>query len=309
MEVFAPAKVNLALLVLGKRPDGFHDLWTVVQKVDLADRLTIEVTPPGHNTADPEGAIAFTCSRPDLAGPDNLVVRAARLLRERTGTRQGARIHLEKRIPAGAGLGGGSSDAAATLAALDRLWGTGLGLGRLAGLGAELGSDVPLFLHPSPSLVTGRGEVVEPCSWRLDAWYVIVFPGFPISTAWAYRNFRLTSNGGKDRISRLLAVDKGGISPDIWGEILVNDLEEGVLPSHPVLAGLKERLRKSGARASLMSGSGSSVFGLFDDALKAKEAAGEFSSRGEWAVFLARPVYGGPLAPIPGAGEDSLPVA
>jgi 4-diphosphocytidyl-2-C-methyl-D-erythritol kinase len=284
IELHAPAKVNLVLRVLGERPDGYHDLWSVVQKVDLCDRLTL---------ADrPDGEVTFTCDRPELAGPDNLAWRAALLLRDRSGLAHGAHLTLEKRIPAGAGLGGGSSDAAAALAGLDRLWGLGVPPRELAALGAELGSDVPLFLHPSPSLMEGRGEKVSPCRWRIDAHFVIVYPGFPVSTAWAYRNFRLTSRKGKDTIPRLSEAEKGGISPDTWGEILVNDLEEGVLPSYPAIAGLKEQLLRSGARASLMSGSGSSVFGLFDDPEKAKRAAVAVSGPGARGVFLARPLFG-----------------
>jgi 4-diphosphocytidyl-2-C-methyl-D-erythritol kinase len=149
-----------------------------------------------------------------------------------------------------------------------------------------------VFLHPSPAIMSGRGELVEPCPWRVDAHFVIVYPGFPVSTAWAYRNFRLTSRRGKDTIPRLSGPEKGGISPDTWGEILVNDLEEGVLPSHPAIAGLKEQLLRSGARASLMSGSGSSVFGLFDDPEKAKKAAAAASGPAGREVFLVRPLFG-----------------
>jgi 4-diphosphocytidyl-2-C-methyl-D-erythritol kinase len=284
IEVFAPAKVNLVLRVMGKRPDGYHELAGVVQKVDLCDRLLLEEREGGE--------IAFACDREDLAGPDNLALRAARLLQERAGAARGASLRLEKRIPVGAGLGGGSSDAAAALEGLNRLWSMGLSRGELAALGATLGSDVPLFLHPGPVLMEGRGERITPCPWRIEACYLIVFPGFPVSTAWAYRNFRLTSPRAEDTIPRLLQAGKGGISPDIWGEILVNDLEEGVLPSHPAIGRLKSMLLEAGARASLMSGSGSSVFGLFDDADLAKSVAGAVRALPGHQVFVAAPLFG-----------------
>ncbi len=283
IEILAPAKVNLTLRVLGKRPDGYHDLESLTCQMDLCDRLRITEEP---------SAISFSCDREELAGPDNLAWRAALLLKERSRTPRGAALRLEKRIPAGAGLGGGSSDAAAALRGLSRLWGLGWDTPRLAELGAGLGSDVPLFLHPSPALMTGRGETVTPLQVRVDAHFLLVYPGFPVSTAWAYGNFRLTRKGSEDRIARLLDKLREGIVPDSWGEVLVNDLEEGVFPRYPVLRELKELLLRQGARASLLSGSGSTVFGLFDQREAAEDAAGALAHREGWSVFLARPVCG-----------------
>ncbi len=284
IEILAPAKVNLVLRVLGRRPDGYHDISSVVQKVDLCDRLLLEEAS--------DGKIIFSCDQAGLSGPDNLAHRAALALRERAGVRRGASLRLQKRIPAGAGLGGGSSDAASALVGLDRLWGLGLSREEMAALAAELGSDVPLFLHPGPVLMEGRGERITPCPWRIEAAYLIAFPGFPVSTAWAYRNFRLTRPREEDNISRLLQAGKGGIPPGIWGEILVNDLEEGVLPSHPAIARLKHLLLEAGGRCSLMSGSGSSVFGLFDDADDAKRAAEAVRALPGHQAFVAAPLFG-----------------
>ena len=165
----APAKLNLGLRILGRRPDGYQDIVSVLLTVDLCDRLVFTPAPPGETRV--------FCDNPDLpGGPENLVHRAVEILRRATGAGHGVRVDLNKRIPMGAGLGGGSSNAATALRALDRLWGLDLRPERLAALAAELGSDVPFFLTGGTAVVTGRGERIRPVDWEGDFWYVLVYP-------------------------------------------------------------------------------------------------------------------------------------
>ncbi|GAI27125.1 unnamed protein product, partial [marine sediment metagenome] len=165
----APAKINLVLEVLGKRDDGYHEIRSLVQTISLYDVLSFELA---------EG-ISLDCTEPSLQSPDNLAIQAARLLREVSGSEKGVKIGLEKRIPWGAGLGGGSSDAAAVLLALNKLWGLDLTTSGLVGLGAKLGSDVPFFIYKGTALVEGRGERVTPLSASLPGWFVLLLPPLP----------------------------------------------------------------------------------------------------------------------------------
>ena len=178
--VWAPAKVNLYLEVLGKRPDGYHEIATLMTAIDLYDVLTIDDEPTGN--------LSLTCDLPELScGPDNLILKAAGLLKTRTGCLRGAAIHLTKRIPWASGLGGGSSDAAAALAGLNDLWKLGLSKPELAELSGEIGSDVPFFYSTPAAWCTGRGEIVEavPLSRTLD--FVVVCPETGLGTAEVYR--------------------------------------------------------------------------------------------------------------------------
>jgi 4-diphosphocytidyl-2-C-methyl-D-erythritol kinase len=180
MQLSAPAKVNLSFEIKGRRADGFHEIETLMAPVSLADRLTIE-------RAGDDGQIRFTCDDPSLpAGDDNLVVRAAKLFRERTGISTGIRIALEKNIPHGAGLGGGSSDAATTLLGLNELFGAGLAQSELTDIAAQLGSDVPFFIARSAAICRGRGELVTPISLDANLNLLLLKPEFRVPTPWAY---------------------------------------------------------------------------------------------------------------------------
>lgn len=282
--VKAPAKVNLNLRILGKREDGYHDLVSLVQKVSLYDKLTF------RRRAD--SALSLTCDNPDLPTDEgNLVWRAADDLRRHCRREDlGVDIHLAKKIPHGAGLGGGSSDAAATLMALDYLWELNLPPETMLTLAAGLGSDVPLFLKPSPAVISGRGEIVTPVTAWLNALFVIVFPGASISTQWVYSNFRLTKHTNNLRILALQEAERGELRPEEWGSLLVNDLEGCVLDAYPEVARCREGLLQWGAVGALMSGSGSAVFGLFHDSDQAETAAQVLSDLEFGQVFLARPV-------------------
>ncbi len=284
IRVLAPAKINLWLRVLGKRPDGYHDLESLVWRISLSDRLTL--------ADSSDGRIGLECDDPLLpGGTDNLAWRAADLMRRAVGrTNRGVGIWLEKRIPSGAGLGGGSSDAAAVLLGLCRMWDIPPGRDLLLPIAEQLGADVPLFLYPTPAVMTGRGEVVRPVHPRIDAFLVVAYPGVSVSTAWAYGNFRLTKTTDKYSLSTLYEAEGGRLPPWRWPDFLVNDLEECVMERFPVVRECKEALVRLGARASLMSGSGSAVFGLFDDRTLASVAAAALSAVPGWRAEVARPL-------------------
>ena len=285
IHLLAPAKINLHLRVTGSRPDGYHNIESVVQKISLYDRITlVEKDRPGINV---------TCEKPGVpSGPENLAHKAAVGLMEASGIEErGVSIVLEKHIPHGAGLGGGSSDAAAVLRGISDLFGLSIGPDHLHKIAAGLGSDVPLFLNPSPSLITGRGEIIRRAPFRVEAFFVVVFPGFEVSTQWAYSNFRLTKKPCKYTISTLKKVEGGKLHPDHWQDLLVNDLETAVLTRNPEIGRCKQDLVRFGARASLMSGSGSAVFGLFEDQATAQRAAEGIVGEGWHSAWVAEPLF------------------
>lgn len=267
----SPCKVNLLLNILGKRPDGFHELETVLFPVRVHDELDFERAGTG---------IELECDHHLLPTNDkNLVFRAATLFREALNTREGVHIRLRKRIPLEAGLGGGSGDAATTLLGLNELFGHPLPPVRLQELAAQLGSDVAFFLQPGPALGQGRGERVERLpsfSALAGMWFLLVHPGFGVSTAWAYGELArypaaLDGEPGRARrlISRLQANDLEGARPDFY-----NALEVPVFFKYPLLAMFQEFFREQGATVALMSGSGSTTFGIFrsqTDALRVRE--------------------------------------
>lgn len=271
----APAKVNLHLKVLGRRADGFHELLTLMQPLDLADQVTVRLGAPG---------LAIACDHPELNGPDNLAFRAAAAWYAAAGRPPEAWIGLEKKVPLAAGLGGGSSDAAAVLLALNALHDGLLAPERLVELAAGLGADVAFFLAGETALCTGKGERVQP--WPdfplLD--YVLVNPGFPVSTAWVYAELDLawTKNGGRTKM------DCSSGSSLTLAQILINDLEQATLPAHPELITIKERLMALGARGALMSGSGPTVFGVFAGPEAARLAASQLSDQDRWWIQACR---------------------
>lgn len=260
VEVQANAKINLALDVLGERADGYHEIDSIMQEIDLHDTLSVEKG---------RGGFVFFCDDSNLKlDESNLVYKAWDLLRDRVDPEdQSVVVELEKAIPMAAGLGGGSSDAAAMLRALNDLWELDLEDAELESLGLELGSDVPFFIRGGTQRVRGRGEVLTP----LDRWdgklVLLVNPGEAISTQYVYDRIR---PNGKLRISELvslLAVD----SPQAYA-MMGNHMETVTLKALPKLAQIKEELVAAGAELSLMSGSGATIFGIFSDEEKAKAA-------------------------------------
>jgi 4-diphosphocytidyl-2-C-methyl-D-erythritol kinase len=265
VEILAPAKLNLFLEVLGRRGDGYHEIETVMVAIDLCDTLTVR--------DEPTGGLRLRCSDPALpVGADNLVIKAADRLREATGCRRGAEIDLRKVIPAQAGLAGGSSDAAATLAALDRLWDLRLSPGRLDALAAEVGSDVPFFNHVPAAVCRGRGERVEPVALTRSLHFVLVCPPVGVSTADVYR--RVMPSARPESAGRILAdMESGGT--DELGRCLFNRLQPVAEALRPELIRVREALAHLGPSldGSVMSGSGSAYFGLCRDPAAARHAA------------------------------------
>ncbi len=259
MTTRAPAKINRFLYIIDRLPDGYHRILTMFEKIALFDFLEI-------NTSKGSGPdISIKCPEWLPNGPTNLVYKAADLFMQATGEKICVEICLEKHIPAGGGLGGGSSDAAATLRALNQLSGSPLGRPDMLKIGAKIGADVPFFLTDwTCALGTGTGTELEEVARAAPAWYVLVLPDFSVSTRWAYQNFKLT------RKSDITIFDRRRLlSGDIWQ----NDLEEPVCARYPMIVNIKESLIRAGAEASLMSGSGSTVFGVFHDRVMAYSGA------------------------------------
>jgi 4-diphosphocytidyl-2-C-methyl-D-erythritol kinase len=266
------AKINLYLDVLDRRPDGFTNIETIFQSIDLWDELRFSPAPDGTR---------FTCNLSALANPaGNLAVRAAERIRRHTGERRGVAIHLEKRIPVAAGLAGGSGNAAATLIALNECWDLALPPETLADLAAELGSDVPYCLTGGTVAATGRGELMEPLPPLPPQWLVLAHPPLEITAGHAYGHPRLTRNltppeNGKTPQFRA-ALDALG-QGDVAG-LVFNRMETGVFHDHPELAALKDALLDAGCAASAMSGSGPTVFGLCDSEAAARRAAARITA-------------------------------
>ncbi|MFQ5691610.1 MAG: 4-(cytidine 5'-diphospho)-2-C-methyl-D-erythritol kinase [Nitrospinota bacterium] len=267
LTLYPPAKINLGLHVLGRRPDGYHDVRTVLQKLALRDRVTLTLRPRG---------LRVWCSHPDVPdGSSNLAYRAAKRLLRAAGGAGGAAglsVYIEKRIPVAAGLGGGSADAAAVLFGLNALLRLGRSGDYLAKVAAELGADVPFFLGGPCALAEGKGERLSALKARPPTPVVIVKPPFSVSAAWAYGalNSGLTGPPAKPKMSYRTPRISG--LPGGW-DMLRNDLEKGVVEVHPIVGELKAELRRLGADFALMSGSGPTVFGWFSDVRRARRAA------------------------------------
>lgn len=280
LTLHAPAKVNLTLIVGARRDDGYHNVSTVMQTVGLYDTLTL--------TGGGSG-LTMTCTDPDLpTDGSNLVLRAAALFcRELHLPVSDLHLHLQKRIPSQAGLGGGSSDAAAVLRALRTLYAPDMSDGRLETLAARLGSDVPFFIRGGTQLATGRGEVVSPLPQLAAGWFVVVKPDEGYSTAEMYR--RLDEPGSVlVRNSRYMQDAVAANNVHAVAVELHNSFER-VVPKDSSLRTIKDALRAQGALGTLLSGSGSTVFGLFDDQSAAAAAAEALKKTWPW-VFVARPV-------------------
>jgi 4-diphosphocytidyl-2-C-methyl-D-erythritol kinase len=293
VRVLAPAKVNLTLEILRRRPDGYHDLATVMQAIDLADEVAIELAPGGGIALAVTGAVLPT-------GAENLAVRAAAaflaaLPATWAGRREpgpGVSIRLTKRIPIAAGLGGGSADAAAVLLGLNQLLGRPLGAAALQRLAAGLGSDVPFFLVGGTCLATGRGELLRRLPPLPPCRVVLVAPGVPVETQWAYRARSAEELTSQGRSSSMLEF---AIRERSWPRIaraLVNDLEEVVARRYGAVAGVLEELRRGGRVGARMSGSGAAAYGLVAGAAEAQALANSLG-RLDHPVHVCRPSRAG----------------
>ena len=278
----APAKLNLYLRVVGKRPDGYHELETLFERIDLADELSFE----------PAETLTLTCDASSLsAGDDNLVLKAARALQQAVGVSRGARIRLAKRAPVAAGLGGGSSDAATALLGLNELWGLRWPRERLLPLGRQLGADVPFFLMDARFAIgRERGDVCAPLAVPPEVvlWHVLAVPNEPLLTrdVFAALNLSLTPPGPPLTMCAQSLLD--GHLPRL-AQTLRNDLELPASQRCPRIASLKARLQEGGAIAVSLSGSGPSVFGLVASEEDARRLAARIASPSDaWRVFVCR---------------------
>ena len=276
-----PAKVNLGLHILGKREDGFHELETLFQMVNWCDEIKIECLSRG---------LELICNQPDIpTDKGNLVIKAAHILQTRyPGRCKGARIHLNKNIPHGAGLGGGSGNAAGVLLGLNFLWNLKLKREDLISVASELGSDVPFFLFSPCSIGRGRGEILEPVKNSIRFYVLMVYPGFAVPTASVYKNLKLKLTKRENNISIL----KNFLLQSEFvrlGATWSNDLELFVFKEYPGLSGIKKEMLALGAKGALLSGSGSTVFGIFDNPETANSAHARLD-RGNFMLFLAESV-------------------
>jgi 4-diphosphocytidyl-2-C-methyl-D-erythritol kinase len=274
----AYAKINLGLRVGGRRPDGYHEITTVFQTITLHDKLTFE--------ASQDERLELACSDPEIpTGESNLVVRAALALRERYGAARGARVKLEKRVPAGGGLGGGSSDAAATLVALAHLWGIETSKAELTEIGARLGADVPFFLTGGTALGTGTGALITPLEDAPEMHLVVVTPTARVSTAEAYKALGAPALTKDEGVVNLSVSRAGAGFSGSLREVAANDFEAVVARLEPETARARDALLGAGARWAMLSGSGSSVFGVFDSKGEAGRAREVLRAEGGWRVF------------------------
>ena len=256
----SPAKVNLLLKVLSKRADGYHNIYSLVDLVSLYDVLHFEEAPPGTIVVkDDKGLLP--------EGEKNTVYRAIMLLKERHAVQRGVRVFIEKNIPIGGGLGGPSSNAATTLMALNEIWGLGLEEAELMAMGSAIGADVPLFLYGKSCVMEGIGERITPVKLP-PLWYLIVYPHMVLSTAEVYRRLRIVLTKGENDIK----LTGNLVAACDVSRILENDLEDVGVLMCPTIKALKEKLMEAGSIGALMSGSGSSVFGVFEDEERAQKA-------------------------------------
>ena len=290
------AKINRDLRVVGKRKDGFHELDTVFQTVDLTDTLTFERVEKGAGTA---AGVSLTVEGADLPVDGlNLVLRAATALRERFDVLHGARIHLSKKIPVGGGLGGGSSNAAATLTALTELWNVRATPEDLAALAASLGSDAPFFLLGGRARGRGRGEVLTPLPNGPQEWVLLVFPPFSLATAEVYARVKARSLTGSPSATKVSGSETGG-GPER------NDLERAAESLRGELRRIRSALAGAGARNARLSGSGSTVFGTFGTREEASRAEGSLEglrseTKAEMAIVktVSRAEFARRVAPV-----------
>ena len=270
--------------MLGRRPDGYHEILSVAQCVDLADVLYFESASSDQ----------LTCSLDGLStGPDNLVCRAVDAFRARLDRpAQSFRIHLKKNIPMGAGLGGGSADAAAALRVLNRFYDQPFSNADLRQIAATLGSDIPFLVEGGTALLRGRGEILEELSWEGAVFYVLAYPDVEISTAWAYGQFGPILTEDTPYFKFIVSLSGGCVDHDRLFEVLENDFTTAVDRTYPIVAELRSQLDRVGARVTSMSGSGSTVYGIFDDRKTASQAQSALQ-RQRCRSFLCQPVRSG----------------
>jgi 4-diphosphocytidyl-2-C-methyl-D-erythritol kinase len=265
----APAKVNYLLDVIRRRPDGYHDLRMVMQRVNLCDEITITLTDT------PE--ISVTCGKKGVPdGPGNIAWKAATTMLETSESGHGVNISIIKNIPVAAGLGGGSSDAASVLMGMNELLRLGLSDQNLMEIGVKLGADVPFFIFKKTALAEGIGEALSAMPAMPSAWVLLVNPGVHVSTAWVYKNLQLTN----ERELNSIPVSYRDLK-DVCS-IFANDLETVTIPSFPIIAEIKKTMLQHGALGAMMSGSGPTVFGIYQDQETARQAQAAITKDTDW---------------------------
>lgn len=280
--VKSPAKINLCLSVLGKRPDGYHDVEMLMQMVDLCDEVTVALVQTG--------GISVACNAGSVPQDErNTAWKAAAEMLKLSGSKLGLAIDIKKNIPVAAGLAGGSGNAAAVLVGANRLLGTGLPIEKLAEIGTRIGMDVPFFFHGPLALAQGRGEILTSLPPLPMFWVLLANPGFETSTAWVYKNInlRLTKKVDCNKIARLTIRE--------IASGLHNDLETVTKAAHPVIGTIEEALLGQGALGVLMSGSGPTVFGIFETETACRTAARNLAPE-KWRLFPAAILTESPIA-------------
>lgn len=265
----APAKINYLLDVIAKRPDGYHELRMIMQRINLCDQISLTVS------SAPD--VFVTCNSPSApSGSKNIAWKAARAFLDHAKSTKGVTIQITKNIPTAAGLGGGSSDAAAVLMGLNELLEIGYSDDTLMEIGCTLGADVPFFIYKKTALAEGIGEKFTPLPKMPKCWILLINPGVHVSTAWVYRSLQLTSTKELNKLPEFFK------SINQVASILSNDLEAVTISAFPIIAEIKNRLMNSGAIGSMMSGSGPTVFGIFDDFTVAEAARQQLIDGTNW---------------------------
>jgi 4-diphosphocytidyl-2-C-methyl-D-erythritol kinase len=282
----SPAKINLCLSVLGKRPDGYHEVEMMMQMVELCDEITVTRGRAGIRVSCDTGSVP--------SGERNIAWKAAHEMLTAAGSSEGLAVEIKKNIPVAAGLAGGSGNAAAVLVAADRLLDTRFGVDRLAAIGAKIGMDVPFFFFGPTAFARGRGELVTAVAPVPVCWVLLINPGFETSTAWVYENLnlRLTKKVDCNKIARFTVRN--------IAEGLHNDLEAVTAVAYPVINRIKEALLAQKALGVCMSGSGPTVFGIFESESACRTAAANLSQGETWRIFITRTLTESPLAEHPG---------
>jgi len=279
IRIRAYAKINLGLFIKGRRSDGFHEIETILLPIELYDKINIEKS---------LNDIIIECNEPSVPVDNkNLTYIAFQKLREiyPSKIKEGIKIYIEKNIPVGAGLGGGSSDAGGVLLGVRNLWNIGVSDKILKMIASQLGSDVPFFIDCKPALAQGRGEILKEIDYNIKKWILLICPDITISTSWAYKNFNFILTNKVKNINLGKLIKKNILK---FRDLIFNDLEIPVFSQYPQLREIKEELYKSGAEFALMSGSGSCLYGLFKDKNKAEKVSQKFKEFGN--VYLTRQV-------------------
>ncbi|MCG8606505.1 4-(cytidine 5'-diphospho)-2-C-methyl-D-erythritol kinase [bacterium] len=277
------AKINLGLRIIGRRADGFHEIETLLQQISLHDDIVLE------DMETPQ--ITFHCDSPGIpTGEDNICVKAAKLLSETGSVKRGISIRLNKRIPVGAGLGGGSSNGAVVLMGLNELWNLNLAEKDLLRLAAELGSDVPFFIRGGTAIARGRGEILTSLTKGFDMPVLLIYPEIEISTKWAYQQLNLSLTM-KKKASTLMSFKDINFNNVDFNSLFYNEFENVVFNQYPLLRDIKDTVGEQQSVFASMSGSGSSIFGIFQKRRQAEQARALFQNR--YKTFLVKPILGG----------------